>query len=61
MKTIAFSIKGLLAAVTMTAVGLVALLNASPLWSSIVVSLTLVVLLTSLLAILYERGEARSF
>ena len=61
MRSIRFSIKGLLLSVTLVAVGTVALLNASPLWSSVVVSITLLVLLTSLLAVLYDRDEARSF
>ena len=61
MKTIAFSIKGLLAAVTMIAVGLVALLNASPMWDSIIVTLTLFLLLTALLSLACRPGPRRAF
>lgn len=61
MKTSAFSIKGLLAAVTMIAVGLVALLNASPLWDSIIVSLTLLLLLTALLSFACRPSPRRAF
>jgi len=61
MKTIGFSIKGLLAAVTLIAVGLFALMNASYVWSSVVLSLTLLLLLIALVAIVYQRGEPRSF
>jgi hypothetical protein len=61
MKTIAFSIRGLLAAVTLIAVGLFALLNASPLWDSIIVSLTLLLLLTALLSLACRPGPRRAF
>ena len=61
MKTIAFSIKGLLAAVTLIAVGLFALMNASYVWSSVVLSFTLLLLLIALVAIVYQRGESRAF
>lgn len=61
MKALAFSIKGLLLAVTLTAFGLTALLNASWVWTSVVVSVTLLVLLTALLAIPCRPSPRRAF
>ena len=61
MKNITFSIKGLLTAVTVIAVGLFALMNASYVWSSVVLSFTLLLLLIALVAIVYRRGESRAF
>ena len=57
----ALSLKGLFLAVTLMVGGLFALVNASPLWVSIVVTATLVALLTALLAVACQPGPRRAF
>lgn len=61
MKGFGFSIKGLLLAVTLAAFALTALLNASANWVLVLNSLTALLLLTALIAVVYRTGPKRAF
>ncbi len=56
-----FSIRSLLVAVTIAALGIAALLNAGPWWEAAVWGGTLLLLAISLLLIVYRRQEGRAF
>jgi hypothetical protein len=56
-----FSLKALLAAVTLAGVGVFALLNASPIWVTVVCSATVLTFLTALLALACGPSPRRAF
>ncbi|HUE74665.1 MAG TPA: hypothetical protein VMP01_27605 [Pirellulaceae bacterium] len=56
-----FSIRGLLWAVTILAVGMAALLNANGLWQGLSWGLVLYALTASILLVVYRRSEQRAF
>lgn len=61
MRGFGFSIRGLLLAVTLAAVGIYALVNATPLWASAAVSVTTLALLTALLTVACRPSPQRAF
>jgi hypothetical protein len=56
-----FSVRGLLVAVTISAVGIAALLNASPWLESLAWGAALLILSCAVLLVIYRRDEQRSF
>lgn len=56
-----FSIRGLLAAVTILAVGIAALLNANGVWQGAMWGLALYALTAAVLLVVYRREEARAY
>lgn len=61
MKRMQFSVLTMFLAVTFTGVGCAALVNASPLWTSIALSSTVLLLLAATLAAVYARSRMRTF
>jgi hypothetical protein len=60
-KVFQFSVRGLLVAVTLTAVGIAALLNASPWLEALAWGAALLILSCALLLVVYRRDEQRAF
>lgn len=56
-----FSLKGLLGAITLIAIGTYAMVNATPAWLSFVAVLTTFLLLTAIVGAIYSRGQRRAF
>lgn len=56
-----FSVRGLLVVVALVAVGCTALINASPLWDSVILTAVLAALLGAVVASACRRGSARAF
>lgn len=61
MSRFQFSVRWLLGLVALVAVGCAALFHASPLWTSVVLTVTSALLLTAIVAAACRRGRARAF
>jgi hypothetical protein len=61
MRQLHFSIKGMLGAIALFAIGLTCLLNASSPWAGVAFSSLLSVLTVALIGVAYRRGDRRAF